>query len=142
MNKVDKNKKDYKDILSIARFYARRGSKVTILAPLNYKNRHYKRIYKGLMGTPYEKKCPDILIDNRFYEYESFERPFSKRKIGRMISHALLQSNRIIIDNNKGASDRYILKNIVARLKDGRTLKELHLYEKGEVRLLHKEGKP
>jgi hypothetical protein len=76
-----------------------------------------------------------------FYEYERFDPPFKKRKIANMISHGAKQSSRIIINNNKGASDRFIIRSIKDRLKDKDfkyDINEIWLYEKGRVRLLFK----
>ena len=76
-----------------------------------------------------------------FYEYESFNPPFKKGKISNMISNGSKQSSRIIINNNKGATDGYILRNILRRLNDrnfNRDINEVWLYEKGKIRLLYK----
>ncbi len=93
-------------------------------------------MYTSLIGTPYERKCPDLLIDGMFYEYESFVRPWSKKKVGRMLSHGLVQSDRIIIDNSNGCSHRYIVNLIENRLHD-RTfhgeINEVYVYEKGKI---------
>jgi hypothetical protein len=51
---------------------------------------------------------PDLLIDGKFYEVENYKPPFKKEKISNMINKGSGQSSRIIISNNKGASDRYI----------------------------------
>jgi len=83
-----------------------------------------------------------LKIGNLFYEYESFEAPFKKEKISHMISKGTKQSSRIIINNSKGASDRFIRDNIYKRLKE-KTFKygidEVWLYEKGKIRLLYKK---
>lgn len=57
-----------------------------------------------------------------------------------MLTHGLIQSNRIIIDNTKGASDRIIRKAIMARLKIGTDIEEVWLYEKGCKRLFFSGG--
>ena len=57
-----------------------------------------------------------------------------------MVSHGMKQSSRMIINNTKGASDRFIRQAIVARINVGATVKEVWLYEKGRKRLLFKEG--
>ena len=62
-----------------------------------------------------------------------------KNKPG-MISHGMKQSARMIINNTKGASDRFIRQAVVARLNVGATIKEVWLYEKGRKRLFFKEG--
>jgi hypothetical protein len=71
-------------------------------------------------------------------------KPFKKRKMANMISHGAKQSSRIIINNNKGCSSRYILENIHNRIKDKNfknNIDEVWLYEKGKVRLIYKKKK-
>ena len=60
-----------------------------------------------------------------------------------MIKRGALQANRIIIDNNKGASDRFILNMILKRVNDIYFLgeiDELLVYEKGNIRKLYKKS--
>ena len=57
-----------------------------------------------------------------------------------MLAHGLLQANRIIIDNTKGAADRIIRKAILARLRIGTNIDEVWLYEKGNRRLFFRKG--
>ncbi|MDR0680420.1 MAG: hypothetical protein LBG15_01005, partial [Dysgonamonadaceae bacterium] len=93
-------------------------------------------------GTGYERKCPDLIINGKYYEYESYTPPFKKEKISHMIKKGLRQASRIIIDNNKGCSDRYILNSIYNRLRDKNfknNIDEVWLYEKGRVRLIYKK---
>jgi hypothetical protein len=143
MEGYGENKKpDHKDLFSIARYFAGKGGKVRITTKAHFKDEKYKKVFGKLDGTPYERKCPDLIINGKFYEYESFSPPFKKRKIANMISHGTEQSSRIIINNNKGCSDRYILKNIHNRLKDKNfrnNIDEVWLYEKGKVRLFYEK---
>ena len=140
MNGVDKSKPDYKAILTLAILFAREGSAVRILTSCHFKSQEYKAVFGSLMNTKYERKCPDLLIDDKFYEYEGFEKPWKKEKVRRMISHGMKQSARMIINNTKGASDRLIRQAIVARINVGAIIKEVWLYEKGHKRLLFKDG--
>lgn len=140
MDGVEKDKSDYKDILSISTLFAKEGKEVKILARTHFMNQTYNAVFGSLIGTKYERKCPDMLVGDLFYEYESYERPWNKRKISNMLSHGLKQSDRIIIDNNKGASDRYIRKAIIARLRIDKEIKEVWIYEKGQLRLFYKDG--
>lgn len=135
---VDKKKDDYKDIYTIANNFARKGEEVKITPSVHFKSEAYQEIYGVLNGTKYERKCPDLQIGDYFYEYESYVPPFKKEKIPAMIGHGLKQSSRIIINNNKGASDRYIKKVIVNRVRIGQVIDEVWIYEKGKVRLLPK----
>ena len=58
-----------------------------------------------------------------------------------MLSHGMVQSNRLVIDNTRGCSDRFIRKSLLARMKQAPdAFKEVWIYEKGKVRLFFKEG--
>ncbi|MDR1914255.1 MAG: hypothetical protein LBQ68_07235 [Clostridiales bacterium] len=131
-------KSDHKDLITIARDLAEQGKIVQITTNPHFKDVAYKQVFGALKGTIYDWKCPDLIIDGVFYEYESFEPPFTKKKISKMISHGAKQSERIIINNNKGCTDRFIINNIRRRLHDKSfakyTIKEVWVYEKGKVR--------
>jgi len=139
---VDRKLSDFKALLTIANVFAGEGKEVKLMPRFHFKSNEYKQIYGCLIGTVYERKCPDLSVNGKFYEYESFVSPFKKRKISNMISHGLKQSSRIIIDNNKGCRDYYILTNIYNRIKDKNfkyRINEVWLYEKGKVRLIYKK---
>lgn len=138
---TEKNKPDYNAIKHIANEFAKSGDEVKITPRLHRNSEEYKQIYATLTGTMYEGKCPDLSRNGIFYEYESYVRPFTKRKVGNMLSHGSKQSPYIIIDNNKGASDRFIRRSIINRIKVGQNpIKEVWLYEKGKLRLFFKDG--
>lgn len=139
---VDKDKTDYKDMKRICLQFAKTGHEVRMTPRLHYRSEEYKKIYGSLTGTKFEKKCPDFSVDGVFYEYEGFAKPWNKKKIRNMISHGLKQSDRIVINNTKGCSDRYIRKAIVARLRFPEIkVSEVWVYEKGNVRLFYKDRK-
>jgi hypothetical protein len=140
MHGVDKYKPDYKPILTLASLFAKEGKKAKILTSCHFKSEEYQIVFGPLIGTKYERKCPDLLIDDKFYEYEGFEKPWKKEKVRRMVSHGMKQSAHMIINNTKGASDRFIRQAIVARINVGATIKEVWLYEKGRKRLFFKDG--
>lgn len=100
---VEHNKSDYKKLVTIGRLFAQKGSTVIIMPRIHIKDALYQIIFKKLLNTPYERKCPDFLIDGLFYEYEGFQKPWNKRKIKNMLTHGMLQCSRIIIDNTKGS---------------------------------------
>lgn len=138
---IDRTLTDFKYLLTIANIFAKEGKRVELMPAIHFKSDIYKKIYGSLIGTIYERKCPDLKIGNIFYEFENFDPPFRKRKIANMISHGTKQSSRIIINNNKGASDRFILRNIRERMMDKNfkyEIDEVWLYEKGNLRLLFK----
>jgi hypothetical protein len=139
---IDKKASDYKHLITIANFFAKEGKTVRLNPVLHFKSGEYKQIFRALTGTIYERKCPDLKIGELYYEYERFDPPFKKRKISNMISHGTRQSSRLIINNNKGASDRYIIRNVHSRMADRSfiyDIEELWVYEKGNLRLLFKK---
>ena len=140
-SEVDRNQADYKDLLSIANIFAKEGKSVKLTPRVHFKSDKYDQIYGSLIGTAYERRSPDLKIGDLFYEYESYIPPFNKKKISHMIKKGTKQSSRIIINNNKGASDRFILRNNKERMKDKNfknEINEVWLYEKGNLRLLFK----
>ena len=97
-------------------------------------------IFGRLIGTKYERKCPDLIINGNYYEYESFMPPFRKEKISNMMSKGLKQASRIIINNNKGIIHRNIKKNIHNRIRNEKQeIDEVWVYEKGQLILLYKK---
>jgi hypothetical protein len=132
-------KSDHKDLHTIAREWAKEGKVVQMTTDVHYKSDMYGQVFGTLRGTKYERKCPDLIVNSKFYEYESYVPPFNKRKISHMIKKGTVQSSRIIINNNKGASDRYIIRNIIERRRDRNfkyDINEVWLYEKGKIRKL------
>ena len=139
MDGADRKASDYRALQSIGRSFAESGSIVQITKAVHYKDELYKDVFGGLKGTKYERKCPDLIVDGRYYEYEGYTGQWSKRKLKNMLSHGLKQSDRIIINNNKGCSDRYIIQCIKSRILDksfNYDIKEVWVYEKGKVRRL------
>lgn len=132
---VDIDKDDYKAMKRICLQFAKRGHEVKMTPRIHYKSEEYAHIYKNLIGTKYYKKCPDFSVDDVFYEYEGFVKPWSKKKVGRMLSHGMAQSDCIVINNTKGCTDRFIRKQIISRQRLTPTgIKEVWVYEKGEIR--------
>jgi len=134
-----RKKPDNNDLLSISRCFAQKGDNVKITTDIHFKDEKYKQVFGALIGTKYDRKCPDLIINEKFYEYESFLPPFSKKKVKNMLTHGVVQSNNLILNNNKGASDRYIVKQIHQRIRLRQDINEVWLYEKGKVRLLYKK---
>ena len=140
MDGLDKEASDYNDIMAIGRWFAQSGHVVQVLGIIHYKNPDYNKYFCPLLGTEYYKKCPDLRIGDKLYEYEGFIGAWNKKKLSRMLSHGAKQSPYIIIKNTKGCSDRFILRSIKDRLNDKNfhhVFKEVWLYEKGNVRLLY-----
>lgn len=138
---VDKKKSDYHSIKTIGRQFAEKGHVVKLTPAVHHLSKEYQDIYGPLKGTQYERKCPDMVIDGRYYEFEGFAKPWRKEKVGRMFSHGLKQAPNLIVDNTKGCSERYLRKHLLARKNVGTKIDEVWIYEKGKVRLFYKAGK-
>jgi len=134
-----KKKLDHKDLISISREFAKNGDNVKITTDIHFKNEKYMEVFGELIGTKYERKCPDLIINGKFYEYENYTPPFKRDKLYRMFSRGLSQSSRIIINNNKGATHRYIKNAIGNRIRLGQEIDEVWVYEKGNNILLYKK---
>ena len=135
-----RKKDDHKDLLSISRFFAKNGDSVKITTDIHFKDNRYMEVFGAIIGTKYERKCPDLIINGKFYEYENYTPPFKREKISNMLSRGVKQSSRIIINNNKGASHRIIRRNIYNRVViEKQDIDEVWIYEKGEVFLLYKK---
>ena len=133
MDGLDMSKPDSADLIHIAECFARMGCEVVILHPVHFKSPEYSAIYGPLMETKYERKCPDLMIDGNYYEYESYVRPWSKRKLSNMLTDGLRQSDRVILDNREGASFRLIIRSIRARLFINAQIKEVWVYDGDSV---------
>jgi hypothetical protein len=133
MDGFDQSKPDSIDLIHIAECFARMGCEVVILHPVHFKSLEYATIYGPLLGTKYERKCPDLMINDNYYEYESYVRPWNKRKLSNMISDGLRQSDKIIIDNRDGASFRQINRSIRSRLSINAQISEVWIYDGDSV---------
>ena len=133
MTGLDLSKPDIVDIRHIAECFARLGSRVVIPHPVHYKSELYPIVFSGLIGTKYERKCSDLIIDGKYYEYESFSRPWNKRKLSNMLTNGLRQSDRIIIDNRDGSSIRQIIRAIRSRINVNAVIREVWIYDGEDV---------
>ena len=125
MRGVDKSKPDFKVISNLANLFAKEGHEVWILANVHFKSKEYEVVFGKLTGTKYERKCPDLMIDGEFYEYEGFVKPWNIKKVSRMFTHGLKQSDKLIINNTKGCSDRYLRRQIADRLNINMAITEV-----------------
>ena len=142
MKGLDPAASDYHDLLDIARIWARQGREVLVLAPVHFKDPLYTEIYGPLIGTKYDWKCPDMLVDGEFYEYESFQPPWKRDKISKMLKNGLRQAPRVILKNRKGGSHRFYIRNIQTRIRLGMQISEVWLYEPEKlIRIYKNNGK-
>ena len=137
---VSEHDSDYQKLLAIALFFARQGKHVVLTPKLTRSPKfEYAQIYGSLIGTKYEGKCPDMLIDGKWYEHEGFTSEKPKNAFRNMLTHGLKQSSRLIIDAPE-LTDGYMLRCIYGRITNGLEIDEILLREKnGNIRLLYKK---
>ena len=128
-NCVSRTDSDFKSLLHICRLFAEKGRHCIILPnSLHYKSQEYRNVFGNLFGTKYEGKCPDLLVDGEFYEYEGCTSNNPTRNFCNMISRGIKQSERILIDDcgiNKRWAQRYLLTRVLA----GDTVTEVWVLE-------------
>ena len=129
---------DYDDILAIAKCMAEKGHEVKVLHAVHYRDPLYRVVYGKLIGTRYYRKCPDLLLDGELYEYESYVRPWTKRKLSNMLTNGLRQSERVIIDDREGTSIRQIARAVQSRLNVNATIREVWIFDGIEVINIYK----
>ena len=99
---VDMDACDFKKIYDCCDYFAVHGEKTVILPKVHYKDPLYKEIYRELVGTIYERKCPDFKAGDFFYEHEGYDidkNSDPKRTFGNMISRGAKQSGYIVIED-------------------------------------------
>ncbi len=135
---VKRDDSDYNDLMTVAKAFAESGSTVRLTPKKpRFSTFEYKCCYPDLVGTKYEGKCPDLLIDGKRYEYENFITHNSRRALSAMLRRGLKQSDRLIIQK-PDLTDRFILHAIITRLKEGRTIKEVWTLDgKGKLEMFY-----
>lgn len=127
---------DYYDILAIANYLAEEGHEVKMLHAIHYKDSLYRRIYGNLIGTRYYRKCPDLLVDGDYYEYESYKTDHPKRAFRNMLHNGLAQSANIII-HHCDLTDGYMLQQIHGQVKNGVPVANVWIFNGKTVRQLY-----
>ena len=121
-------------------FFAKQGKHVALTPKLTRSPKfEYAQIYGSLIGTRYEGKCPDMLIDGEWYEHEGFTSDNPKNAFRNMLTHGLKQSSRLIIESPK-LTDRYMKRIINNRIASNQEINEILILENsGEIRVLYKK---
>lgn len=137
---VSSEDSDYKKLESIASGFAALGNEVRLTPKMTRPPKFdYESIYKSLMGTKYEGKCPDLLVGNLWYEHEGFTSTNPKRAFSNMMNHGLKQSSRLVIDK-PDLTDGFMIRSIYGRIKQGVLIDEVWVLERnGTMRLLFKK---
>ena len=70
---VNRSDSDFQKLYEIAEHFAALGDEVELTPKMTRPSRFkYECIYKDLIGTKYEGKCPDLLINGKRYEHEGY----------------------------------------------------------------------
>lgn len=121
MSGLDTTTPDYNDLLTIGCLFAKEGKEVKVLSSIHYKDSRYHEVFGSLIGTMYYRKCPDLLVDGDFYEYESCEPPFETGKLERMIARGSKQASDIVIDVREISVSRKRINGKIQRLREQKT---------------------
>lgn len=138
---ADKNATDYKDVLDCCNHFAKTGNKTEILPKVHFKSNEYKTVYKDLIGTKYEGKCPDFRVDGKYYELEGFKGNNPKKALKNMLNRGEKQSANIVI-TDCGVTDSYLVRNIKDRIfNDNKEISEVWNLKDNKLSLVYKNAK-
>ena len=128
---------DYEDILAIANCLAESGHEVKVLHAVHYKDPLYREVFGELIGTRYYRKCPDLLVDGEFVEYESYTSNNPQKAFRNMLHNGLKQSNNIVI-RQCGLTDGNMIRRILSKRGNGAPISTLWIFDGKEIRRLYK----
>lgn len=128
---------DYEDILAVAECLAENGHEVKMLHAVHYKDPLYRKVFGELIGTRYYRKCPDLLVDGEFVEYESYTSSQPKNALRNMLHNGLTQSDSVII-RQSNLTDGYMLRAIQGYLQNGFSISKIQLFNGQYIRTLYK----
>lgn len=131
---------DYQKLIQIADFFARHGHEARLTPKMSRPQKFvYQNIYHSLMGTKYEGKCPDLLVDDKWYEHEGFISTNPKRAFRNMLNDGLKQSDRLIIER-PDLTEAYMKRVIHQRVKEGQAIAEIWIKDGRKLQLLYKKS--
>ena len=139
-NLVNRNDSDYTKLVQVAEEFAKSGKVVTLTPKMSRPPKFkYECIYGSLVGTKFERKCPDLNVDGEWYEHEGFTSTNPKNAFRNMLTDGLRQANRIVIDEPE-LSEAYMKRVIHHRLTQGQDIVEIWLRRKdGSLKALYKK---
>jgi hypothetical protein len=98
----------------------------------------YVSIYGSLVGTRYVNKCPDMLVDDFWYEHEGFISSNPKNAFRNMLNDGLIQASRLVIDK-PNLTEAYMKRVIRQRIKDGQMIDEIWVKDGTNIQLIYKK---
>ncbi len=137
---VNTEDSDYQKLVQVAEFFAKDGATATLTPKMSRPPKfQYECVYKSLVGTKYEGKCPDINVNGEWYEHEGFTSSNPKNAFRNMLNDGLKQSDKLVIDK-PNLTEAYMKRVIRQRIKDGQDIKEIWLKTGSEMQLLYKKS--
>ena len=133
---TEQDSSDYNDIIAIAKCFAANGHEVKVLHAVHYRDPLYKMVFGDLIGTRYYRKCPDLLIDGEYVEYESYVTDQPKKALKNMLHNGLSQSDSIILRHCK-LTEGYMRQQVQGQIQKGITVANVWIFDGREIRLLY-----
>ena len=132
----DETGTDYDDILAVAECLAENGHEVKILHAVHYKDPLYRKVFGELIGTRYYRKCPDLLVNGEFVEYESYTSNQPKNALRNMLHNGLAQSDRVII-RHCNLTDGYVIQQVRGQIQNGVPVLGIWAFDGKKVKLIY-----
>ena len=133
---LDTSGLDYNDLICIAECFAEKGHEVKVLHAVHYKDSIYREVFGELIGTRYYRKCPDLMVDGNYIEYESYKSSQPKNAFRNMLHNGLAQSERIIL-RQCNLTEEYMCQQICGQIKNGITVREVWIFNDSDVKLIY-----
>lgn len=137
MMNLDSSQSDYHDLLRIASRFAAAGHVVHLLSPVHYKDPLYVKVFGELIGSRYYRKCPDLLVDDEYVEYESFKTDDSRNAFRNMLHNGLAQSDRVVL-RHCNLTEGYMRRMIYGKISKGIPVHAVWIWDGENLRLLYK----
>lgn len=136
---VSSKDSDYTKLIDVATFFAAMGKEVRLTPKMKRPPQfEYASIYGSLVGTRYVNKCPDMLVDDFWYEHEGFISSNPKNAFRNMLNDGLIQASRLVIDK-PNLTEAYMKRVIRQRIKDGQMIDEIWVKDGTSIQLIYKK---
>ena len=137
---VNRSDSDFQKLYEIAEHFAALGDEVELTPKMTRPSKFkYECIYKDLVGTKYEGKCPDLRINGKWYEHEGYITNNPKNAFRNMMRDGLEQCNRLILDR-PNLTERFMRRGVFNRINNGEDIQEIWLRNPdGTLCLLYKK---
>ena len=113
------------------------GHEVKVLHAVHYKDPIYREVFGELIGTRYYRKCPDLLVDGDFVEYESYRSYQPKNAFRNMLHNGLAQSDSVIL-RHCNLTDGYMMRKILSKKEKGVDITMVWIFDGQGLRTLYK----